>query len=49
VAIRILLINRGVATFWVGGGIVWDSDPEKEYIETLIKAQAIKEAMIAVC
>ena len=49
VAIRILLVNRGVASFWVGGGIVWDSDPEEEYYETLIKAEAIKEAMITVC
>ena len=32
-------------TFWVGGGIVWDSDPEKEYEETLVKAKAIKKAL----
>ncbi len=45
VGIRILMVKEGKAQFWVGGGIVWDSDPEKEYEETLIKARAIKKAM----
>ena len=40
-----LRINRAEGTFWVGGGIVWDSDPEKEYEETLIKARAINKAL----
>jgi len=38
-------INKAEGTFWVGGGIVWDSDPEKEYEETLIKARAINKAL----
>ncbi len=45
VAIRILVCKAGKGTFWVGGGIVWDSEPEKEYAETLVKAMATKKAM----
>lgn len=45
VAIRILVAKENVGTFWVGGGIVWDSDPVKEYEETLIKTRAIKKAL----
>lgn len=53
VAIRILVAreracsepSRTEGTFWVGGGIVWDSDPQKEYEETLVKARAIKKAL----
>jgi aminodeoxychorismate synthase component I len=44
VAIRVLTASRGKGTFWVGGGIMWDSVPEREYDETLIKAQAIMKA-----
>ncbi|MEW6145122.1 MAG: aminodeoxychorismate synthase component I [Thermodesulfobacteriota bacterium] len=45
VGIRLLVTDPGKATFWVGGGIVWDSDPEKEYEETLLKSLAIKRAL----
>ena len=45
VAIRILFAKDGIGTFWVGGGIVWDSDPEKEFDETLLKAIAIQKAL----
>jgi aminodeoxychorismate synthase component I len=45
VAIRILVSKEEKGTFWVGGGIVWDSEPEKEYEETLVKARAIKKAL----
>jgi aminodeoxychorismate synthase component I len=45
VAIRVLVTRRGKGTFWAGAGIVWDSDPEKEYEETLVKAMATKKAM----
>jgi len=45
VAIRILLTQSGKATFFVGGGIVWDSDPEKEFDETILKSEAITKAM----
>ena len=45
VGIRILVAKQERAMFWVGAGIVWDSDPESEYEETLIKARAIKKAL----
>lgn len=45
VAIRIMTVKSGKATFFVGGGIVWDSDPEKEFDETLLKSQAITKSM----
>lgn len=38
VAIRTAIISRGLAHFSVGGGIVYDSDEEAEYEETLHKA-----------
>jgi len=44
VGIRLLVTQAEKATFWVGGGIVWDSDPEKEYEETLLKSYAVKKA-----
>jgi aminodeoxychorismate synthase component I len=47
VGIRIVVIRNDSATFWVGSGIVWDSEPEEEYEETLIKARAILSAMAA--
>jgi aminodeoxychorismate synthase component I len=45
VGIRIVVVQNDSATFWAGGGIVWDSEPEEEYEETLIKARAILSAM----
>ena len=45
VGIRILLTQRNKATYYVGGGIVWDSEPEKEYDETILKSKAITKAM----
>lgn len=48
VGIRIVVIRNDSATFWVGSGIVWDSEPEEEYEETLIKARAILSAMARV-
>ena len=45
VGIRLVVTKKGRATFWVGGGIVWDSDPEKEYEETILKSYAIKKAL----
>ena len=47
VAIRIMLAQDGnTCYYWVGGGIVWDSEPEKEYEETILKAEAIRKALI---
>ena len=37
-AIRTLVIHDGQGAYWVGGGIVADSDPERELEETLWKA-----------
>lgn len=37
--IRIMLVKEGRVYFQVGGGIVYDSDPEAEYQETLDKAR----------
>ena len=45
VAIRTMVVRGGTATFNVGGGIVIDSDPAKEYEESLTKAKALLSAM----
>ena len=45
IAIRTILMTKGKAYFQVGGGIIYDSDPEREYQETLDKAQAIFNAL----
>jgi aminodeoxychorismate synthase component I len=41
IIIRSILLKNGRACFNVGAGIVADSTPEKEYLETLDKAQAM--------
>ena len=43
VAIRTALIQNGSLEFGVGGGIVWDSDADAEYEETLTKARVLTE------
>ena len=45
IVIRTFLIKNGKAYFQVGGGVVYDSDPEAEYQETLDKARALIEAL----
>jgi para-aminobenzoate synthetase component 1 len=45
IVIRTFLIKRGKAYFQVGGGIVYDSDPEGEYLETLAKARGLIQAL----
>ena len=45
ITIRSILIKDGKAYVQAGGGIVADSDPAKEYEETLHKAQAIFKAI----
>jgi para-aminobenzoate synthetase component 1 len=45
VAIRTMAVKDGRAHFWSGGGIVADSDPEKEYEESLVKAQGMIAAL----
>ena len=39
------LVKGNRAYFQVGGAVVYDSDPESEYQETLDKAQALIEAL----
>ena len=45
VAIRIMLAENRRTCYWVGGGIVWDSKPEDEFEETLLKAKAIRKTL----
>jgi len=45
VAIRTMIIKAGQVHIPVGGGIVADSNPEDEYEETLVKAQAMFSAL----
>ncbi|HZH33323.1 MAG TPA: aminodeoxychorismate synthase component I [Pyrinomonadaceae bacterium] len=44
VAIRTAVIRENIATFNVGGGITFDSNPEEEYAESLLKARALLNA-----
>jgi len=45
IVIRTFIIKDGRVYFQVGGGIVYDSDPEAEYVETMDKAKALIEAL----
>lgn len=45
IAIRTFVVKGGRAYFSVGGGIVSDSEPEREYIETLDKASGLLAAL----
>ena len=45
IVIRTFLVKDGRAYFQAGGGIVYDSDPEAEYLETLDKAKALVQAL----
>ena len=45
IVIRTFLIKEGKAYFQVGGGIIYDSDSEAEYMETLDKAKALIQAL----
>ena len=38
--IRTFAVAEGRIHLWVGGGIVWDSDPREEVAESLVKARA---------
>lgn len=49
IAIRSLHLKDGQLDYQVGGGIVWDSEPEAEYQETLDKALAIRETIDQLC
>jgi para-aminobenzoate synthetase component 1 len=45
IVIRTFLIKESKAYFQVGGGIIYDSDPEAEYRETMDKAKALIQAL----
>ena len=45
VAIRTAVIQNGKAEYGIGGGIVWDSNPEDEYREALSKAAILTKKM----
>ena len=45
IAIRTMVIRHGRLSFHVGAGIVADSDPAREYHETLQKAEAMVKAL----
>jgi len=45
ILIRTITVRGGRALLHAGGGIVADSDPEREYHETLHKAAALVEAL----
>ena len=46
IAIRTIFCSGQRAWYHVGGGIVWDSDPQAEYQETLDKGRALRAALI---
>ena len=45
IAIRTAVLDAGGLTYWAGGGIVADSDAEREYAETLLKSEALFRAL----
>ncbi len=45
IVIRTIFLRKGKGHLQVGAGIVHDSDPEKEYEETLHKAEALVKAL----
>jgi para-aminobenzoate synthetase component 1 len=45
IVIRTFLIKEDKSYFQVGGGIIYDSDAEAEYVETLDKAKALIRAL----
>jgi para-aminobenzoate synthetase component 1 len=47
IVIRTAIVHKNNLYFNIGGAVVYDSDPEKEYEETLHKAQSIMRALEA--
>lgn len=45
IVIRTVLCKDNQGYYQVGGGIVWDSNSESEYEESLIKGKALREAL----
>jgi para-aminobenzoate synthetase component 1 len=48
ITIRTYAIKNNTVTFQAGGAVVSDSDPREEYLETLVKARALRRALIEV-
>lgn len=46
IAIRTILFQNDIITFRLGGGIILDSIPEKEYLETLAKGESILQSLL---
>jgi len=44
--IRTFAISDGRIHLWVGGGVVWDSDPAAEVEESWVKARPLLEALV---
>jgi len=47
ISIRTMAVRNGVIHIQAGAGVVFESDPAREYLETLEKAQALFEAVRA--
>ncbi len=45
ITMRTMVMKDGVAHVQAGGGIVYDSEPEREYEETVNKAKALMRAI----
>jgi anthranilate synthase component 1 len=45
IAIRTMVVKNGTAYVQAGGGMVYDSIPEKEYEESMNKARALLKAL----
>lgn len=45
IAIRTVIIAKNIAYYSIGGGIVYDSDPLKEYEETITKSKIIENVI----
>ena len=45
ITIRTMVVKDGVAHVQAGGGIVYDSEPEFEFDETIHKASALMRAI----
>lgn len=43
--IRTFAVADGMIHLWVGGAIVWDSDPQEEVAESLVKARPLLQAI----
>ncbi|HLP03205.1 MAG TPA: aminodeoxychorismate synthase component I [Opitutaceae bacterium] len=46
IAIRTIVCSDGRAYYQVGGGVVWDSEAENEFQETLDKGRAMRAALV---